>query len=118
MLYEYPDEFIVPITYLTSSIDNKEHKTIKKEDIISSNTEIVKDISKKDKQRDKIHMKRSMKHKTRKEYREEECSNNILSYLVEENLISDSQKDYFIENGSIYSDIDNEYAKEQSKNKK
>lgn len=118
MLYEYPDEFIVPITYLTSSIDNKEHKTIKKEEIISSNTEIVKDISKKDKQSDKIHIKSSMTHKTRKEYREKECSNNFLNYLVEENLISDSQKEYFIENGSIYSDIDNEYAKEQSKNKK
>lgn len=118
MLYEYPDEFIVPITYLTSSIENKEHKTIKKEDTILVDNEIVEDIIKKEKQNDKIHSKSSKKHRGQKKYREKESGSHFLNDLVKENLISDSQKDCYIEDSGIYSDIDDEYVKEQIKIKK
>lgn len=118
MLYEYPDEFIVPITYINASIENKEQKTIREDEHISERDEIVRDINNDEKRGSKPYVKNNKKHKLKRYSRDKENSNDILNDLVEDNLISSNQKEYYLEDSDIYSDIDDEYAKEEINNKK
>lgn len=118
MLYEYPDEFIVPITYINASIENNEQKTVEKQEHISERDEIVKSINKDEKRNNNIHKKNDKKHKLKRNLRDKENNNEILNDLVEENLISSNQKDCYIEDSDMYTDIDDEYVKEEINNKK
>ena len=89
MLYEYPDEFIVPITYINTS------------DCRTGKQEI------KDEKRNRLE----------KRFRDNENNDMILNNLINENLISENQKDYYLENVDMYLDIDDEYVKDQTKKK-
>ncbi|MBE6063102.1 MAG: hypothetical protein E7207_06050 [Clostridium butyricum] len=89
MLYEYPNEFIVPITYINTfdySVEN--HKAEVNECFIERN----------------IEEKNSIKDDRHK-----------LEDFMDIDFISGSQKDYYLENINIYSDIDDEYVKEDTK---
>ncbi|MDO5516596.1 MAG: hypothetical protein Q4F66_03505 [Clostridium sp.] len=118
MLYEYPDEFIVPITYIKASIDNTEQKNMKNDEHISQKDKIMKCIDKNEKRISRSDGKNTKKHKLKRNYRDKENDDDILDHLIEENLITSNQKECYIEDSDMYSDIDDEYVKEEIKNKK
>lgn len=106
MLYEYPDEFIVPITYINTSDCRTGKQEIKDEKNMKETEKLIKS-SVKDEKRNRLE----------KRFRDNENNDMILNNLINENLISENQKDYYLENVDMYLDIDDEYAKDQTKKK-
>ncbi|NME82192.1 hypothetical protein [Clostridium sp. SM-530-WT-3G] len=109
MLYEYPDEFIVPINYI-DTFENTVRKYEIKSDKCTMKSE-VKDLTS-DKQRKIIE-----EHKLKKVFRDSEESEDMLEDFVDMNVMSENYKDYYLENTNIYSDIDDEYANNEIKKK-
>lgn len=106
MLYEYPDEFIVPITYINTSDCRAGKQEIKDEKNMKETEKLIKS-SVKDEKRNRLE----------KRFRDNENSGDMLNDLINENLISENQKDYYLENVDMYLDIDDEYVKDQTKKK-
>ena len=106
MLYEYPDEFIVPITYINTSDCRAGKQEIKDEKNMKETEKLIKS-SVKDEKRNRLE----------KRFRDNENNDMILNNLINENLISENQKDYYLENVDMYLDIDDEYVKDQTKKK-
>lgn len=106
MLYEYPDEFIVPITYINTSDCRTGKQEIKDEKNMKETEKLIKS-SVKDEKRNRLE----------KRFRDNENNDMILNNLINENLISENQKDYYLENVDMYLDIDDEYVKDQTKKK-
>lgn len=106
MLYEYPDEFIVPITYINTSDCRTGKQEIKDEKNMKETEKLIKS-SVKDEKRNRLE----------KRFRDNENSGDMLNDLINENLISENQKDYYLENVDMYLDIDDEYVKDQTKKK-
>ncbi len=106
MLYEYPDEFIVPITYINTSDCRTGKQEIKGEKNMKETERLIKS-SVKDEKRNRLE----------KRFRDNENNDMILNNLINENLISENQKYYYLENVDMYLDIDDEYVKDQTKKK-
>lgn len=100
MLYEYPNKFIVPIIYISTSDYNYGKHRIKTTDLIQDKNE-----------------KSNTEHKVRERIRDSENSKNTLGNFGDVDVISESCKDYYLENINMYSDIDDEYAKDETKKK-
>lgn len=102
MLYEYPDEFIVPINYV-NTLDYNVGIFERKNDKCTIETQI-KSITSDEK------TKIIKEHKLKKYFRDCEDSKNMLVDFVDMDIMSESYKDYYLENTNMYSDIDDEYA--------
>lgn len=117
MLYEYPDEFIVPITYINTSDCRTGKQEIKGEKNMKETERLIKSSVKDKKREIKMNWKFNEKNTLEKSFRDNENSGDMLNDLINENLISENQKDYYLENVDMYLDIDDEYVKDQTKKK-
>lgn len=117
MLYEYPDEFIVPITYINTSDCRTGKQEIKDDKNIKETEKSIKSLAKGEKRKINISEEIYKRNRLEKTFRNNENSRDMLDDLINENLISGNQKDYYLKDVDMYSDIDDEYVKDQTKKK-